>query len=190
MQEVTEKATLKEELNQLKANHNHKMNEYKKKVKDLENDHEFVLKEYEYIKLSLEKGNLKKNDKNYTSGQMIELNEKCSEYERLYKKELNLNQELSQKLGELKSVISVQKEKIKSIEEELDKYTHFIKSTSTAADGLKEEREEMCGTIRITSKNPGTLWERDSNKSKISQTRTENDVFKKRSTLAEVNYSK
>lgn len=35
MQEVTEKATLKEELNQLKIIHNQKMAEYKKQVKDL-----------------------------------------------------------------------------------------------------------------------------------------------------------
>ena len=94
-----------------------------------------------------------------------------------------LNQELNQKLGELKSTINGQKLKIRSIEEELDKYTHCIKSTSTAADGLKEERQELCGTIRISNKSPGALWERDSNKSKNSQARTENEMFKKRNTL-------
>lgn len=77
-------------------------------MKDLENDHEFLLKEYEYIKMNLEKGNLKKNDKNLSSSQVIELNEKCHEYERLYKKEVNLNQEVNQKIVELKSVISGQ----------------------------------------------------------------------------------
>ncbi len=90
--------------------HNQKIVECKKQVKDLENDHEFLLKEYEYIKLSLEKGNLKKsNERNFSSAQFVELNEKCMEYERLYKKEVILNQELNQKIVDLKSLISAQK---------------------------------------------------------------------------------
>lgn len=35
LQEVTEKTSLQEELNQLKNIHNQKMNEYKKQIKDL-----------------------------------------------------------------------------------------------------------------------------------------------------------
>ncbi len=35
LQEISEKTTLKDELNELKMLHNQKMNEYKQKIKDL-----------------------------------------------------------------------------------------------------------------------------------------------------------
>lgn len=48
----------------------------------------------------------------------------------------------------------------------------------------------MCGTIRM-SKNPGTLWEKDSNRSKASQNiPTTSDFMRKRNTLTDVNFVK
>lgn len=52
----------------------------------------------------------------------------------------------------------------------------------------------MPGTIRI-SKNPGSLWEKDSNKSRNSATNrntqnaSDNEIFKKRNTVIEIKFS-
>lgn len=57
----------------------------------------------------------KGSEKNFSSVQFFELNEKCMEFERLYQKEVELNEELNKKIIDLKTFVTSQKEKIKNL---------------------------------------------------------------------------
>lgn len=57
----------------------------------------------------------KGSEKNFSSAQFLELNEKCMEFEKLYQKEVELNEELNKKIVDLKAFVSSQKEKIKNL---------------------------------------------------------------------------